>query len=113
MTEPLSLAETMRIMDVASVLRRERELAETALSADQIQTQLRQQLLAAAELTGERVTSAEIDAAIGHYYDNLHAFREPPRNLSWVLAHLYIRRFPILLGLLVVAAGCAAGIYWF
>ena len=105
---PLSLAETLRIMDVASALRREREQAKQALAADQVQNQLRQRLQAAAEVSGEAVTSAEIDAAIRHYYANLHAFREPPRNASWFLAHLYIRRFWVGLGISVAAAGLAA-----
>jgi hypothetical protein len=106
--ESLSLTETMRIMDVASVLRRERELANRALDADQVQDQLRERLQAAAKVTGEAVTPAEIDAAIRHYYANLHAFREPPRNVSWLLAHFYIRRIWVGLGILIAAAAIAA-----
>ena len=111
--EPLSLAETLRIMDVASVLRREREQAKRALSIDQVQDQLRHRLQAAAEVTGEAVTPAEIDAAIRHYYANLHAFGEPPRNLSWFLAHLYIRRFWVGLAMAAAAVGLTAWILQF
>lgn len=107
--ESLSLAETLRIMDVASALRRERELAKRALDADQVQEQLRARLQAAATVTGEAVTTAEIDAAIDHYYANLHAFREPARNLSWCLAHLYIRRWWLSLALLTFAVAAAVG----
>ncbi len=110
--EPLSLTETLRIMDVASVLRREREQAKRALDAGQVQDQLRQRLQAAAEVTGEAVTPAEIDAAIRHYYSNLHAFHEPPRSASWFLAHLYIRRVWVGLGVLAAALGLAAWMLW-
>jgi len=104
----LSLAETMRIMDVASALRRERELARSVLDAEQIQEQLRRRLKATAEVTGESVSAAEIDAAIRHYYANLHAFREPAKNLSWFLAHLYIRRTWVGLGLLASTVALSA-----
>jgi len=107
-SEPLSLSETLRIMDVASALRREREHATRALDAEQVQEQLRQRLQATAEITGEPLSVAEIDAAIQHYYSNLHAFREPARDLRWFMAHLYIRRFWLGLATLVATTGLAA-----
>jgi hypothetical protein len=102
--ESLTLTQMMHIMDVATVLRRERELAERELDADQLRQQLRRQLLESAQVTGERVTPEEVDAAIQHYYENLHTFRGPPAGVDLVLARLYIRRGRLLAAAALVPA---------
>jgi hypothetical protein len=91
-----SLAEMIRIMDVATALRQDRELVEEQLNLDQIKARLREKLTASAKVTGEEVTDAEVDAAIEQYYSNLHAFREPSGDFRIVLAHLWVRRKSIL-----------------
>ena len=91
-SDTLDLHEMMRIMDVASTLRKERETVLRELNLEQTKQHLRERLQAAAEVTGDQVTPAEIEAAIDQYYANLHAFVEPRRSLRTVLAHLYIRR---------------------
>jgi hypothetical protein len=96
-SEELSLAEMVRIMDVATALRQDRELVEEQLNFDQIKARLRQKLTEAAKVTGEEVTEAEVDAAIEQYYSSLHSFREPPRDFRIVLAHLWARRRTILI----------------
>jgi hypothetical protein len=95
-SEEFSLAEMVRIMDVATSLRQERELVEEQLNFDQIKARLRQKLTEAAKVTGEEVTDAEVDAAIEQYYSGQHSFREPTRDFRIVLAHLWVRRRSIL-----------------
>jgi hypothetical protein len=90
--QELSLSEMMRVMDVASELRRERQVVERVLAIDEMKERLRERLLAAARVAGEPLTPSEVDAAVEQYYANLHAYREPKRSLSWLLAHAYIRR---------------------
>lgn len=66
-TPPLadaSMHDMLRIMDVASALRRERETAEAVLDVATAKQKLRERLLATAAAAGEPVTAAEVDAAI-------------------------------------------------
>ncbi len=91
-TEAMSVAEMLRIMDVATAIRQDRELVDEQLNIDALKTRLRERMLAAAKVTGEDVTPEEVDAAIRQYYSSLHAFHEPPLSPSLVLAHLWVRR---------------------
>ena len=97
-TDPqqLSLEELLRIMDVATTLRKEQDVVEEQLNIDQIKARLRERLLEAAQFTGERVTAEQIDVAIDNYYDKLHSFEEPPWSFSVLLAHLYVKRATII-----------------
>jgi len=88
----LSMDETLRIMDVATALRQQRELVHQQLNVDQLKDQLRRQLQETADVSGEPLTKEEIDTAVANYFDNLHTFREPPRSMRLTLAYLYIRR---------------------
>ncbi|HMO84602.1 MAG TPA: DUF6384 family protein [Lacipirellulaceae bacterium] len=106
----LSLKEMSRILDVAGALRKERALVEQQLNIDQIKQALRERLLAAAQLAGDQVTAAEVDAAIEQYYDRLHDFREPPASFAMFFAHLWVRRRLLVNVLAAVAA--VVGILW-
>lgn len=108
-----SLSETMRIMDVASALRRQRQRAEQELAADEIRLQLRQQLLQAARVTGEQISEQEVEAAIDHYFDNLHTFHEPRPGIRLWLARLYICRMKVFtIAAVVVAVGLLVAWIW-
>jgi hypothetical protein len=102
--EKLSLPELLRIMDVATTLRKEQEVVEEQLNFDQIKARLRERLLEAAKVAGEPVTPEQIDAAIDEYYDKLHSFEQPQWTFSVLLAHLYVRRATILKWLIGIAA---------
>jgi Family of unknown function (DUF6384) len=107
----LSIAEMLRIMDVARSLRREREVVEGQLNLDQTKQELRQRLMGMAGATGEPVTPEEVEVAIQLYYDNLHAYQEPPRGFALMLANLYIHRGRGLFwAILLAAAGLL--IWW-
>jgi hypothetical protein len=105
------LDEMLRILDAASAMRRERELVEEQLSAEEFKRRLRERLLAAAAATGDPVKPEEVDAAIELYFERLHAYEDPPLGPSVALAHLYVRRWSILKwgGL---AAASAALLWW-
>ena len=94
--ESLSLPEMLRVMDMARALRDERSVVERELNAEETRRLLREQLLESARLTGETVTSAEVDAAIEQYFNSLHTYRDPPFSFSLLLAHLYVRRWLLL-----------------
>lgn len=111
--DTLTIAETLRIMDVASSLRRERELVEREFSADEMRQGLREKLRAVAETTGESIGDEEIEAAINWYYRNLHAYREPKWSTSLLVAHLWIRRRTILGWTLFAAIVIAIAWWWF
>ena len=100
----LTLAEMSRIMDVAVTLRRERSLAERELNRDETRSMLREKLRQAAAVTGGTLTDEEIDAAIRHYYDRLHAYEEPSSGWQTWLAHLYVRRVQVAWLLAALAA---------
>ena len=104
----LSLAQMSRIMDVAVALRRERNLAERELDRDETRRMLREKLREAAAVSGGTLTDAEIDAAILHYYDRLHAFAEPASSWQTFLAHVYIRRTQIAVALTAIGGAILA-----
>lgn len=102
--EQLSLLEMGRIMDVAATLRKERSIVQQQLNLEQTKAKLRERLLEAARIAGDPVTEREVDAAIEQYYDRLHEFRQPKKSWRTLLAHLWVRRGPILAGLVALAA---------
>lgn len=108
--ERLSLHEMTRIMDVAATLRKERALVEQQLNIHEIKAELRQRLLAAAKISGDPVTEAEVDAAVEQYYDRLHEFREPPASFAKFLAHCWVLRKYLAAAAFALAA--AIGVTW-
>jgi hypothetical protein len=112
--EPQTLHEMLRILDVASSLRRERERAAAELDHTEARVGLRERLRAAAAAAGDPVTDAEIDAAIAHYDAGRHRFVAPPRGWRLLLAHLWVRRLQVALVLAVVVVGLGLGraLWW-
>lgn len=108
--EQLSLPELIRIMDVATELRKGQEVVEEQLNLDQIKVRLRERLLAAAQVAGEPVTAEQIDAAIDDYYDKLHSFEEPKWSFHVLLAHFYVQRVTIIKW--AIGIGAMVGMYW-
>lgn len=106
----------LRIMDVASALRRERETAETQLDIATQKQHLRERLLATAAAAGEAVTAAEVDAAIEQYFSRQHRYEDPPPSWRRFWAHVWVLRTACLtlLALAVVlplAAMAAVGAF--
>lgn len=109
--QDLSLQETLRVMDVAREIRDRRETAEEMFRRDDLRANLREKLMRTARLSGEDVTEAQIDAAIGQYMDTLHTFKEPRPGLNKFMAHCWIWRDRIAMGAAALAA--IAGSVWF
>jgi hypothetical protein len=108
--EQLSLPELIRIMDVASELRKGQEIVEQQLNLDQIKVRLSERLLEAAKVSGERITAEQIEVAIEDYYDKLHSFEEPEWDWHVLLAHLYVHRLTIVKWGLAI--GAVVGLWW-
>jgi len=89
---PMSIQEMLRIMDVASEFRQQRDRADREFRVDEQRDALRDKLMQAAAVTGEELTVEQLDAAIDWYYEHLHSFKMPPFGLSMFMAHAYIRR---------------------
>lgn len=109
--ENLSLQETLRVMDVAREMRDRRETAEEMFRRDDLRGNLREKLLRTARMSGESVTEAEIDAAIGKYMETLYVFNEPEPGLSRFMAHCWVWRDKIAVG--AAALATVAGAFWF
>jgi hypothetical protein len=90
--DELSLQEMLRVMDVARTLRKERETVAREFNRDETRLVLRERMLKTTAITGEKLTEAEVDAALELYFDNLHTFTPPPPGLSTFLAHAWVRR---------------------
>ena len=107
--DSLSVPEMLRIMDVATALRQDRELVEEQLNVEALKERLKERMLAASKVTGESVTPEEVDAAIRQYYASLYSFREPKLGVPVALAHLWVRRVAIArtAGVALVAVGMA------
>ncbi len=111
--DQLSIEQTLRIMDVATTLRKEQAVVHQQLNIEETKAMLRQRLLDAAKVTGEPLTEEQVNIAIEHYYDKLHVFEEPEWSFELAMAHLYVMRNKILTWAAVLgAAGAAYAWFW-
>ncbi|MCM2370048.1 DUF6384 family protein [Aporhodopirellula aestuarii] len=108
--EDMTIAETLRVMDVAREMREQRETAEEMFRHDEVRVRLREKLMRTAALSGDRVTEAEIDAAIDQYLANLHTYESPEPGFKKLMAYCWIWRYRI--SAVAIAAG-AAGAWFF
>ena len=106
-TPELTLTETLRVLEVARGMQRERSVAEQALARHELRAALKQRLLDAAVVTGDQVTEADVDAAIAQYFAHLYLYEDPPLSFPMFLAHLYVRRLQIAV-IAAIVAGCYA-----
>ena len=83
-------------MDVASELRKQREIAGEQFEVEQTREDLRKRLRATADVTGEQLSDGEIDAAIDSFFSGLYRFKQPEKGLSYKLATFYVNRKKIL-----------------
>ena len=109
----LSLAETLRVMDVAREMRDNRVVAEEMFRREDLRAGLRQKLMRQAALGGDNVTEAEIDAAIDLYFERQHVFENSASGMSNFMAHVWIWRGRIVATLAAVGAAAGALYYFF
>ncbi len=107
----LTLEETLRVMDVAREMRDRRESAEEMFRRDDLRSQLRDKIMRTARLAGDKVTEAEVDAAIRQYFETLHTYKDPQAGISSFLAHCWVWRGRIMMG--AAALATIAGSFWF
>ncbi len=111
--EDLSLNEMLRVMEVARELRRDRETAEEMFRRDDVRAELRTKLMRSAQLAGDRVTEAEVDVAIEHYFATLHTYEDPKPGIKRTLAHVWVWRKRIAAGVAAVAITLGGAYYMF
>lgn len=90
------------MLEVARGLQRDRAVAEQALARQDLRKMLRRRLLDAAAVTGDSVTEQDVDTAIDQYFARQHVYADPPMSFPVVLAHLYVRRFLLLIAVTVI-----------
>lgn len=100
----LSLTEMLRIMDVAREMREEQLTVAQQFQIDETKARIRDRLLESAKVTGDEVTSSEVDAAIEIYFRNQFIYRDPPWGLNRLLAQLYVWRVKSVVGLALAGA---------
>ncbi|QEG39801.1 DUF6384 family protein [Roseimaritima ulvae] len=106
----LSLNEMLRVMDVAREMGRDRVTAEKMFRRSGVREQLREKLMRSAQLSGDQVTEAEVEAAIDQYFQNQHVYRDPAPSWSRFTAYAWIWRRRIAAA--AVAAAMASGTIW-
>lgn len=107
--EDMTIAETLRVMDVARAMRQQRESAEEMFRHDDVRVRLREKLMRTAAMSGDRVSEAEIDAAIDQYLANLHTYEAPRPSVKKFMAYGWIWRYRLAaLAAAVVGAGAWA-----
>jgi len=111
--EDLSIAESLRVLDVARELRNRRETAEEMFRHDSVRQQLKEKLLATAKLSGDTVTEAEIDVAIDQYLSNVHTYSPPEKGWRHFLATCWVVRDRIAIVLATAAAAATAWLVLF
>ena len=94
-TDRTDLAAFLRMMDVASSLRQQREEVNHQLDMGGVREDIKKRLQATAHVTGEQLADQEIESAIDSYFSGLYTFKEPQKGLNLTLAHLYVRRAEI------------------
>ena len=88
----LSLNQMLQIMDVARAIREEQLTVDQQFQIEETRVKIRERLIASAKIAGDNVTDAEVDTAIQLYFDNLHAYRDPPWGFGRLVAQLYVWR---------------------
>jgi len=111
--EDLSLNEMLRVMDVAREMRRNRDVAEEMFRRDEVRDELREKLMRSAQLAGDRVTKAEIDAAIDQYFATLNTYQDPKPGLKTAVAHAWVWRKRIAAGVAAIAITLGGAYYLF
>jgi len=86
------LEQFLRIADVATELRKQREEVGKQLDDVQQKQEIKKKILATAKVTGEKLTDIDADVAINAYFSGLYSFKEPERTFSYKLAEMYVRR---------------------
>lgn len=109
--QELTIEQTLRIMDVATLLRKEQAAVQQQLNLEETKAMLRTRLLDAAKVTGENLTVEQVDVAIEHYYDKLYVFKNPTWSLELMAAHLYVMRGTLIKWTLALGA-VGAWFYW-
>jgi hypothetical protein len=111
--EDLSLNEMLRVMDVAREMRRNRDVAEEMFRRDEVRAELRDKLMRSAQLAGDRVTKAEVDAAIDQYFATLNTYQDPKPGVKRMVAHAWVWRKRIVAGVAAVAITLGGAYYLF
>lgn len=91
----LTLSETLRVLEVARGMRRDRTAAEVAMARSEVREVMRKRLLDAAAITGDSIIESDIDAAIDQYFSTQNTYCDPPMSFPVFLAQLYVRRLRI------------------
>lgn len=102
--EDMTISETLRVMDVAREMRQQRESAEEMFRHDEVRVRLREKLMRTAAMSGDRVTEAEIDAAIAQYLANLHTYAPPEPGIKKWIAYGWIWRYRLAAAATALAA---------
>lgn len=108
--EDMTIAETLRVMDVAREMRQQRESAEEMFRHDEVRVRLREKLMRTAAMSGDRVTEAEFDAAIDQYLSNLHTYEAPQPGMKKWIAYGWIWRYRLAA---LATAVAATGVWFF
>ena len=104
-----SVEELVRVLDVASEVKRKKETLDRLWDGQTARDELRATLIDAASMTDEPLSDAQADAAVDWYYDRLHRFKAPPAGLKTKLFRAYARRSGlVLLAILLLLVGLAA-----
>ena len=111
--ENLSLNEMLRVMDVAREMSRNRGVAEEMFRRDDVRAELREKLMRSAQLAGDRVTEAEIDAAIEQYFATLNTYSDPKPSFTRVAAYAWVWRKRIAACVAAVAITLGGSYYLF
>ncbi len=111
--EDLSLNEMLRVMDVAREMQRNRQLAQEMFRRDEVRAELRSKLMRSAQLAGDRVTEAEVDAAIDQYFATLNVYSDPEPGFKRMVAHAWVWRKRIVAGLAAIAITLGGSYYLF
>jgi len=111
--ENLSLNEMLRVMDVAREMSRNRGVAVEMFRRDEVRVELREKLMRSAQLAGDRVTAAEVDAAIEQYFATLNSYSDPKPSFTRVAAHAWVWRKRIAACVAAVAITLGGTYYLF
>lgn len=82
----------MDIMDVVDALKSQQKEVEKQLSFEEQKEDIKKRLKATYEAMGAVVTDDQVETAIKNYFSNLYVFKEPKKDLKYIIAKAYVNR---------------------
>lgn len=108
------LDEFLRMVDVATEIRKKQEEVHRQFSIEEVKEELRQKLKSTAAVSGEKLDDFQIEGAIQSYFEGLYSFKSQKKDFGMQISEIYVERKRLAkkFGIPPLIAASAAGLIW-